>query len=82
MVNAEDKEVRINRLTLLSKLRDLFLQVADISCCNNRLFCITKNLPQGRFFMAVGDSLAPLTLFGGQIYCKFPRSDSLYQKRG
>ncbi|VTM91594.1 Glycine--tRNA ligase beta subunit [Raoultella ornithinolytica] len=31
MVNAEDKEVRINRLTLLSKLRDLFLQVADIS---------------------------------------------------
>ena len=31
MVNAEDKDVRINRLTLLSKLRDLFLQVADIS---------------------------------------------------
>lgn len=31
MVNAEDKEVRINRLTLLLKLRDLFLQVADIS---------------------------------------------------
>ena len=31
MVNAEDREVRINRLTLLSKLRDLFLQVADIS---------------------------------------------------
>ncbi|SNY66402.1 glycyl-tRNA synthetase beta chain [Enterobacter sp. CC120223-11] len=31
MVNAEDKDVRINRLTLLTKLRELFLQVADIS---------------------------------------------------
>ncbi|MFD1801021.1 glycine--tRNA ligase subunit beta [Mixta tenebrionis] len=31
MVNADDREVRINRLTLLAKLRDLFLQVADIS---------------------------------------------------
>jgi len=31
MVNAEDREVRINRLTLLAKLRELFLQVADIS---------------------------------------------------
>ncbi|QCR34605.1 glycine--tRNA ligase subunit beta [Nissabacter sp. SGAir0207] len=31
MVNADDQEVRINRLTLLSKLRELFLQVADIS---------------------------------------------------
>ncbi|MCA1922196.1 glycine--tRNA ligase subunit beta [Buttiauxella noackiae] len=31
MVNAEDKDLRINRLTLLSKLRELFLQVADIS---------------------------------------------------
>ncbi|HID4133681.1 TPA: glycine--tRNA ligase subunit beta [Pluralibacter gergoviae] len=31
MVNVEDKEVRINRLTLLSELRELFLQVADIS---------------------------------------------------
>ena len=31
MVNAEEKDVRINRLTLLAKLRDLFLQVADIS---------------------------------------------------
>jgi glycyl-tRNA synthetase beta chain len=31
MVNAEDAEVRINRLTLLAKLRELFLQVADIS---------------------------------------------------
>lgn len=31
MVNVEDKEVRINRLTLLSDLRELFLQVADIS---------------------------------------------------
>lgn len=31
MVNAEEKEVRINRLTLLTKLRELFLQVADIS---------------------------------------------------
>ena len=31
MVMAEDEQVRINRLTLLSKLRDLFLQVADIS---------------------------------------------------
>ncbi|WNJ79631.1 glycine--tRNA ligase subunit beta [Cedecea neteri] len=31
MVNAEDKDLRINRLTLLTKLRELFLQVADIS---------------------------------------------------
>ncbi|HDJ1438680.1 TPA: glycine--tRNA ligase subunit beta [Serratia rubidaea] len=31
MVMAEDEEVRVNRLTLLSKLRELFLQVADIS---------------------------------------------------
>lgn len=31
MVMAEDDAVRINRLTLLSKLRELFLQVADIS---------------------------------------------------
>ncbi len=31
MVNAEEKDIRINRLTLLSKLRELFLQVADIS---------------------------------------------------
>ncbi|CAI1068795.1 Glycine--tRNA ligase beta subunit [Serratia entomophila] len=31
MVMADDAEVRVNRLTLLSKLRELFLQVADIS---------------------------------------------------
>lgn len=31
MVNAEDNDLRINRLTLLTKLRELFLQVADIS---------------------------------------------------
>lgn len=31
MVNADDAAVRINRLTLLAKLRELFLQVADIS---------------------------------------------------
>ncbi|MGV3346808.1 glycine--tRNA ligase subunit beta [Enterobacteriaceae bacterium LUAb1] len=31
MVNAEEADVRINRLTLLAKLRELFLQVADIS---------------------------------------------------
>ncbi|HHQ6557147.1 TPA: glycine--tRNA ligase subunit beta [Serratia fonticola] len=31
MVMAEDESVRVNRLTLLSKLRELFLQVADIS---------------------------------------------------
>jgi len=31
MVNAEEREVRINRLTLLAKLRELFLRVADIS---------------------------------------------------
>lgn len=47
MVNAEDKDVRINRLTLLSKLRELFLQVADISAA---VSVSTKNLPQGRFF--------------------------------
>lgn len=31
MVNVEDKELRINRLTMLEKLRELFLRVADIS---------------------------------------------------
>lgn len=31
MVNADDKSVRINRLSLLKQLRNLFLQVADIS---------------------------------------------------
>ncbi|MBV4414432.1 glycine--tRNA ligase subunit beta [Enterobacteriaceae bacterium YMB-R22] len=31
MVNAEDKALRVNRLTLLANLRELFLQVADIS---------------------------------------------------
>ncbi len=31
MVNADNAEVRVNRLTLLAKLRELFLQVADIS---------------------------------------------------
>jgi len=31
MVNADDEALRINRLTLLAKLRELFLQVADIS---------------------------------------------------
>lgn len=31
MVMSEDEAVRVNRLTLLSKLRELFLQVADIS---------------------------------------------------
>ena len=37
MVNVEDKEVRINRLTLLSELRELFLQVADISLLQEAL---------------------------------------------
>ena len=31
MVMDEDQAVRINRLTLLSQLRELFLKVADIS---------------------------------------------------
>ena len=31
MVNVDDEALRINRLTLLTKLRELFLQVADIS---------------------------------------------------
>ena len=31
MVNAEDSALRANRLNLLKRLRDLFLQVADIS---------------------------------------------------
>ena len=31
MVNVDDEALRINRLTLLAKLRELFLQVADIS---------------------------------------------------
>ena len=32
MVMAEDKDVRANRLALLQQLRELFLQVADVSC--------------------------------------------------
>ena len=31
MVNVEDKELRVNRLSMLEKLRELFLRVADIS---------------------------------------------------
>lgn len=31
MVNVEDKELRINRLSMLEILRELFLRVADIS---------------------------------------------------
>jgi glycyl-tRNA synthetase beta chain len=31
MVNVEDKDLRINRLSMLEKLRELFLRVADIS---------------------------------------------------
>ena len=31
MVNAEDETIRLNRLSLLAKLRSLFIQVADIS---------------------------------------------------
>lgn len=31
MVMVDDKELRINRLTMLEKLRELFLRVADIS---------------------------------------------------
>ncbi|EGY28451.1 hypothetical protein Rin_00016060 [Candidatus Regiella insecticola 5.15] len=31
MVMVEDNSVRINRLTLLNKLRALFLKIADIS---------------------------------------------------
>lgn len=31
MVMDEDEAVRINRLTMLSQLRELFLKVADIS---------------------------------------------------
>ena len=31
MVNVEDKDLRINRLSMLAKLRELFLRVADIS---------------------------------------------------
>ena len=31
MVNADDNAVRFNRLALLKQLRELFLQVADIS---------------------------------------------------
>ena len=35
MVMDEDQAVRVNRLTLLSQLRELFLKVADISLLNN-----------------------------------------------
>ena len=31
MVNADDEALRANRLSLLKALRDLFLEVADIS---------------------------------------------------
>ena len=31
MVMADDEALRLNRLTLLSRLRNLFLEVADIS---------------------------------------------------
>lgn len=31
MVMVDDKDLRINRLTMLEKLRELFLRVADIS---------------------------------------------------
>lgn len=31
MVMVDDKELRLNRLTMLEKLRELFLRVADIS---------------------------------------------------
>ena len=31
MVNVEAKDLRINRLSMLEKLRELFLRVADIS---------------------------------------------------
>lgn len=31
MVNVEDKDLRVNRLSMLEKLRELFLRVADIS---------------------------------------------------
>lgn len=34
MVNAEDQKVRINRLNLLNDLRQLFLQIADVSVLN------------------------------------------------
>ncbi|ALO44705.1 glycine--tRNA ligase subunit beta [Pseudohongiella spirulinae] len=32
LVMADDQQVRANRLTLLSELRNIFLQVADVSC--------------------------------------------------
>jgi len=35
MVNAEDKAVRANRLSLLNEMRQLFLSVADISLLSN-----------------------------------------------
>ncbi len=47
MVNAEDKDVRINRLTLLSKLRELFLQVADISAAVSVSVIIKTRLRAG-----------------------------------
>ena len=34
MVNADDEAVRQNRLALLNQLRELFLQIADISILN------------------------------------------------
>lgn len=35
MVMVDDKELRINRLTMLEKLRELFLRVADLRCYSN-----------------------------------------------
>ncbi|MDG5898294.1 hypothetical protein QBE70_27060 [Escherichia coli] len=38
----DDKELRINRLTMLEKLRELFLRVGIFRCCSNNTRVIKK----------------------------------------
>ena len=49
MVMVDDKELRINRLTMLEKLRELFLRVADIFAVTV-ITPLLKSLPSGRLF--------------------------------
>ena len=49
MVNAEDKDVRINRLTLLSNCASCSCRLRIFHCCSNYLEKV-KSLPSGRLF--------------------------------
>jgi glycyl-tRNA synthetase beta subunit len=50
MVNAEDQDVRVNRLTLLSAARSVPAGGGYFPAAVSE-WIIIKNLPQGRFFM-------------------------------